>query len=98
MELAQQLRVERDLAGHERMRDWEASMDKHLPLSLDVHLVMEAQLLVDVRRHLGHTGWHLGINKWSELSEWRQCNTNKHIPNYPLFSEKAIGQNAWVTL
>ena len=69
MELAQQLRVERDLAGHEWVRDWEASMDEHLPLSLDVHLVVEAQLLVDVRRHLGHTGWHLGINKWSLLCQ-----------------------------
>ena len=97
MELTQKLRMERDLARHEGMRDWETPVDEHLALSLNVHLVVEPQLFVDVGRHLGHPRWHLRINKWSLLCQNRVVdvnNTNKLIPNYPLFSQKAIGHNA----
>ena len=52
------------------MGDWEAAMEEELALGLDVHLVVEPQLLVDVGRDFGHPRWHLGTDKRSLL-----CNT-----------------------
>ena len=48
MKLTSQLRVERNLSRHEGVGDGEASAEQMFPLGLDVHLVLEPQLLVKV--------------------------------------------------
>ena len=48
MKLTSQLRVERNLSRHEGVGDGETSTEEMFPLGLDVHLVLEPQLLVKV--------------------------------------------------
>ena len=52
MKLTSQLGVERDLSRHEGMGDGETSVEEMFPLGLDVHLVLEPQLLVKVGGNL----------------------------------------------
>ena len=52
MELTPQLRVKGNFSRHEGVGDGEASAKQLLPLGLDVHLVLEPQLLVKVGGNL----------------------------------------------
>ena len=52
VKLTSQLGMERNLSRHEGVRDGEASAEEMFPLSLDIHLVLEPQLLVKVGGNL----------------------------------------------
>ena len=52
MKLTSQLGMERNLSRHEGVGDGEASFEEMFPLGLDVHLVLEPQLLVKVGGNL----------------------------------------------